>query len=510
MLNDFQRIENLLADGIFAAYLLGFDESLDEHAPLIEQALANFSDNYPNYPHSIEFAGDDDKRAERAGNLDLRFDVPPSEAIDYFQRKKILPSKEFYDLRNEARSAAFTVSGIYRKDVLEAFRQEIENALRDGSTRKSVVKNFKEILAGAGHKELGDFHLETVARTNMMMAYGVGRRRQMEEVVGLLPYWQYNAIGDDRTRPKHRALDGIVLPFDNSFWDAHFPPSEFRCRCSVSAILDEPKNYNRLNPNNDATIAYDENGVPVKVEIGTAVYDLSVQKFVGVPRQNIGLRKTIETAAKETGNKRRSGKDVPEISERERQQLVKDWQRQLEDIKKLDIRASGSQLPVSIIEDARRMRSIDSQIEVMRVYKPSGEFINGFSGTADEIEVPDDVLPKLNGGIDMHWHPPDGKRFFESFSFADIEQATLNNSSRTLVVTRNYLYSMRAPSGWSLPLLEKIYKLFVRYNSNIEKDLLPLLDSGAIDFDELQDVARHLVWKKLARKLGLDYKRIDL
>jgi hypothetical protein len=34
--------------------------------------------------------------------------------------------------------------------------------LTDGTASGKVIDNFKKILAGAGHKELGDFHLETV------------------------------------------------------------------------------------------------------------------------------------------------------------------------------------------------------------------------------------------------------------------------------------------------------------------------------------------------------------
>jgi hypothetical protein len=102
--------------------------------------------------------------------------VPPEEAIDYFRRKRVVTRKAFDDLEAEARSAAFTVSGVYKKDILEAFKEEIAQGLESGASQKAVVKGLKEILAGAGHRELGDFHLETIVRLNCRAAYQCGRK----------------------------------------------------------------------------------------------------------------------------------------------------------------------------------------------------------------------------------------------------------------------------------------------------------------------------------------------
>jgi uncharacterized protein with gpF-like domain len=129
----------------------------------------------------------------------------------------------------------------------------------------------------------------------MQMAYGVGRRRALEETTDDLPYWEYRAVLDDRTRPAHAACDGLTLPANHPFWDEHFPPWAFNCRCSVTATTGTPAGYNRKNPSGQAELAYDKSGVPVKAEYGTAVYDLDAGKFQGVPKQG-GLRETIEKA----------------------------------------------------------------------------------------------------------------------------------------------------------------------------------------------------------------------
>ena len=245
----------------------------------------------------------DVKEARFADPVETGFDLPPAEAIEYFRRKKVMTRKKFDKLTADARAAAFTVANIYRLDVLDGFKEEITKALNEGTPQREVIKKFRGILAGAGHKELGAYHLEVVFRSQMALAYGVGRRRALEDVTDDLPYWRYNAVLDDRTRPAHRVLDGLIFPANHPFWNAHYPPWGFACRCSVTAEVDYPSDYNHKNPSGEAEIVYGRDGLPAKAEYGTAVYDLAVGKFKGVPPQG-GLREVIEEASKRAQKER--------------------------------------------------------------------------------------------------------------------------------------------------------------------------------------------------------------
>lgn len=141
-------------------------------------------------------------------------------------------------------------------------------------------------------------------RTNCQVAYGVGRRQAFEEVAADLPLWQYHAVLDDRTRPRHRALDGLTLPADHEFWNEHYPPWGFNCRCTVTAMAKMPTGYNHQNPSGEAELVYDKSGIPAKAEVGTAVYDLNVGKFKGIPAQG-GLGEVIEAGAKRAKESRK-------------------------------------------------------------------------------------------------------------------------------------------------------------------------------------------------------------
>lgn len=56
---------------------------------------------------------------------------------------------------------------------------------------------------------------------------------------------QYVTVGDDRVRPEHAELDGLVLPMDDPFWRTGTPPNGWGCRCTVMQV---PIDENPLTP----------------------------------------------------------------------------------------------------------------------------------------------------------------------------------------------------------------------------------------------------------------------
>lgn len=47
---------------------------------------------------------------------------------------------------------------------------------------------------------------------------------------------QYRTAGDSRVRPAHAELNGVTLPMSDSFWEEHYPPLSWNCRCSVVQV----------------------------------------------------------------------------------------------------------------------------------------------------------------------------------------------------------------------------------------------------------------------------------
>jgi len=90
------------------------------------------------------------------------------------------------------------------------------------------------------------------------------------------PCWQYVAVMDSRTRPAHAALNDKVFRHDDPFWNTHYPPLDFRCRCRVRA-LSEKNIKDRRNIVSDSTGKLTEKDVLVSKKTGelatVTVYD---------------------------------------------------------------------------------------------------------------------------------------------------------------------------------------------------------------------------------------------
>ena len=60
-----------------------------------------------------------------------------------------------------------------------------------------------------------------------------GQWERIERSQKALPFLLYSAQLDSRTRPAHRAWNGIVRPVGDPFWNTHAPLNGWRCRCFI-------------------------------------------------------------------------------------------------------------------------------------------------------------------------------------------------------------------------------------------------------------------------------------
>ena len=65
------------------------------------------------------------------------------------------------------------------------------------------------------------------------MAHAAGRWERIQRTKELRPYLAYWPVRDARTRPEHLAWRGVVLPVDDPWWQTHYPPNGWRCRCQA-------------------------------------------------------------------------------------------------------------------------------------------------------------------------------------------------------------------------------------------------------------------------------------
>lgn len=184
--------------------------------------------------------------------IDLK-DVAPAEAIRYFQQKGYQISFAWQDVAAAEHAAAFTVAKAMSYDLLAEIRAEVDRAISEGRTLQQFRKELEPLLQKKGWWGKQDIlnpdtgQLETVQLgsprrlsiiydTNMRTSHAAGRWRQIERSAKRRPYLRYIAVQDERTRQEHRAWHGTVLPVDHPFWQSHYPPNGWRCRCIVQQL----------------------------------------------------------------------------------------------------------------------------------------------------------------------------------------------------------------------------------------------------------------------------------
>lgn len=183
--------------------------------------------------------------------------LAPEEAIAYFKAKGFDFPKTFawQDMWQTDHATAFTVAKSTNFDILKDIHTSLANAMQNGQTfeqwKKTIIPTLqdkgwwgrKTMIdpdnpdAGPQDVQLGSLRrLRTIFDVNTRMAHAAGRWNQIERAKGDAPWLRYTAVLDSKTRPLHALWHGTVLPFNHPWWDTHFPPNGWFCRCTVQQM----------------------------------------------------------------------------------------------------------------------------------------------------------------------------------------------------------------------------------------------------------------------------------
>ena len=183
-------------------------------------------------------------------------DLPDEEAVRHFRAKRDRQdwdwSFDWRDVSAEEHLTQFTFAKAARLDVLQAVRAEVDRAIAEGLTLRQFTAELKprlQKLGWWGEREMvdprtgrarvvqvGPRRLATIFDTNIRMAHARGRWERIQATKEDLPWLRYVATLDSRTRPDHARWHGTVLPVDDPWWSAHYPPNGWRCRCTVQQL----------------------------------------------------------------------------------------------------------------------------------------------------------------------------------------------------------------------------------------------------------------------------------
>jgi SPP1 gp7 family putative phage head morphogenesis protein len=172
----------------------------------------------------------------------VEFFQPHEEAAAILRSKPAVTRAVFDKLLPELRARAITVTGLEGLNQIERIRAEIEDFTRGQTTGGEPVtwneakQRIADTLAAAfGSEEAAATRATLLLRTHAFQAYQAANWRVAQEDDDTT-HLQYLATEDDRVRDSHLALNGIILPKDDPFWNDHFPPWDWGCRCRVRPI----------------------------------------------------------------------------------------------------------------------------------------------------------------------------------------------------------------------------------------------------------------------------------
>lgn len=179
----------------------------------------------------------------------MKFDffTEPVSVIEYIRSKQPEIHFDYDEIMHATHHRVFTVAKITKIDLLSDIQESLAHAAKNGLGFKEWKKNILPTLAKKGWlgnvsvrnpkngetKEIyvGSRRLKNIYNTNMRVAYSASRyETQMDSDA---EYFRYVAVIDGRTRAEHRALHGLILPKHDKFWDTHYPPNAWNCRCQV-------------------------------------------------------------------------------------------------------------------------------------------------------------------------------------------------------------------------------------------------------------------------------------
>lgn len=198
-------------------------------------------------------------------SLAALFNSPPEAIVAQFRKKGYAISWNWQEVWQEANAHAFTVAKATDMEVLTVIREAVDDALANGTTFPEFQKNLEPKLKERGwwgrqevvdpetgevtEVQLGSPHrLKTIYRTNLSVSYSAGRYQAQIASAERRPWWVYRTAGDQNVRPSHDALKNTVLRYDDPFWDAHYPPNDWGCRCGVDSLSDRQLEKRKLKP----------------------------------------------------------------------------------------------------------------------------------------------------------------------------------------------------------------------------------------------------------------------
>ena len=220
--------------------------------------------------------------------------LTPQQAVDLLIARGLLTkSYAWQDVWQDEHAYQFTISRLTRLDLLQSLRDSILQSVQGNLSRTDWMKDTEQLLTDAGwwgtkavtlpdgEIKLTKFdpaRLRLIYDTNTRQAYATGLWDRVERSKRTHPYVRYITKQDERVRASHRSWDNLTLPVDHAFWQTHWPPNGWRCRCRVMSMSqrDYDKGYTLDRPGAE----YKQNAPVVQKPLNKQAPEVVTREYV--------------------------------------------------------------------------------------------------------------------------------------------------------------------------------------------------------------------------------------
>lgn len=166
--------------------------------------------------------------------------TPFAEAIGHFQRKTRIPIQSYADLSGEVHAKGFMIAGATNDAMLADFQSALLKAQETGTTLNQFRDDFDRFVSAYGWQHTGKpgWRSAVIFNTNMRTSLMAGKWERAQRVKESMPYLRYTQVQRPTKRENHAQWHGKIVPIDDPWWNTHYPPNGWGCRCSVMSVSD--------------------------------------------------------------------------------------------------------------------------------------------------------------------------------------------------------------------------------------------------------------------------------
>ena len=200
----------------------------------------------------------------------------PDSIAQWFRDKVIVPSFDWAEVWAAEHQVAFTVAKMMELDLLADMHTAMADAIEQGISLDDFVHDMTPRLQKAGWWGKGrgsPSRLRLIYNTNLRTSLAAGQWDRIDETRESHPYLLYQ-LGPSRThRPVHVGWHGTLLPAGDPWWQSHFPPNGWGCRCWIRQVSVEETERKRWKASERPADRYEiktdpRTGMPISMPVG--------------------------------------------------------------------------------------------------------------------------------------------------------------------------------------------------------------------------------------------------